>query len=271
VSGISGRLRLAVPDVAAARALAEVWSRGAGAVASWDTLPLEAAEAALRSGSVDLAFVPTLAVLRDPEAFSVVPGVALVGRAYGPARLHLPGGLAAVRPEATVSVGVDPRYQQEALLVRVLLVEHYGARPQFVPFQGEAPAGLDAVLLGPDAPAPITGFVLDLGREWFELTTRPMVWALLVATTGGVDVEEGRFLRDSTREEAGEPEVPGTEEPASVTLGAYAHAGLEEWMRYLFYQGALEEMTELPYIAFPEDEASSEDEASGDGGHHIGE
>lgn len=251
-------MRLVVPDLAAARALARRWSGAPGRpVTVWETVLPEEAEAALRAGRADLAFVPTLAVLRDPEAFSVVPGVALVGRAYRPALLHVPAGLDALRPGGELRVGVDPRFAQEALLARVVLQEQYGVNASFAPFDGTAPDDLPALLLPPDSPVPERGLTLDLGQEWFELTTRPMVWALLAAVAGGVEPAEASFLRDTAAEQEGE--TPTTPDAASVTLGAYAHAGLEAWVHYLYYYRALSDLPAIPFVPIPEDDAATTD------------
>lgn len=257
MSARASGLRLAVPDLDAARALAEAW--GPGLVASVETLSPEAAEAALRAGQVDLAFVPTLAVLRDPDAFSVVPGVALVGRAYRPARLHLPAGLEPFTPGRTARVGVDPRFTQEALLAQVVLRELYNARPQFVPYQGAPPVGLDGVMLPPEIAIPDEGLTLDLGREWFELTTRPMVWALLAATAGGVEPDEARRLRDAAREHGDDADPYAVEEPAAITLAAYAHAGLDAWVHHLFYHQALQDLPKIPFVEIPEEGDAQEE------------
>lgn len=248
-------MRLAVPDVAAALRLAQDWAGRTGPVTAWETVALPEAERALRAGHVELAFVPTLAVVRDPEAFSVVPGVGLVGRAFGPVRLLLRRGLAHLG-----SVALEPRFAQEALLARVLLKEHYGAEPRFValPDVREAPPEIDALLLpaGQPAEAGPEGLVLDLGREWFELTTRPMVWALLAATAGGVEPDEAAYLREAARDAFPEDDEAGlhAEEPAAVTLAAYAHAGLEAWMDHLYYHGALTDLPQIPFVQIPEEE-----------------
>jgi chorismate dehydratase len=253
-------LRLAVPDLPAAHALAVAWGGGTGPVADTETMAPEDAERALRAGRVDLAFVPTLAILRDPDAFSVVPGVALVGRAYRPAHLHLPEGLAPFTPGRQPRVGVHPLYAQEALLARVLLKEHYGATPTFVPFEGEPPAGLDGVVLPPGGDLPPAGVTLDLGAEWFELTTRPMVWALLAAPAGGVSPEEALFLRDAAVDLFEDADPLATEEPGGVTLAAYAHAGLDDWVNYLFYLGTLEELPQVPFIVIPGEDGEQGEE-----------
>jgi len=257
-------LRLAIPDLPAAHALAAAWGGGTGLLATTETMAPEDAERALRAGRVDLAFVPTLAVLRDPDAFSVVPGVALVGRAYRPAHLHLPEGLAPFTPGRQPRIGVHPLYAQEALLARVLLKEHYGSTPAFVPFEGEPPADLDGVVLPPGGPIPAEGVALDLGSEWFELTTRPMVWALLAAPVGGLDPEEARFLRDTAADGFDDLDPLATEEPGAVTLAAYAHAGLDDWVNYLFYLGSLEALPDVPFVAIPTEGGGDDEDPSDD-------
>lgn len=250
-------MRLIVPDVEAARALARTWAEGASAVTEWGTAPLYEAERRLRAGLADLAFVPALAVLRDPDAFSVVPGVGLVGGAGVPARLAVFSALDRIR-----RVGFDPHFAQEALLAQVLLKELYDAQPVFVPLGGGAvPAdpsagsgqALDAELrVGGDAPE--AGYVMDLAHEWFELTTRPFVWALLAAPVGTVEPHEAQRLRDAALEL--DPErMPGTD-PAvgGVTLAAYAHAGLEDWVKHLFYHRALDDMPAIPFVELPEED-----------------
>ena len=254
-------MRLAVPDLDVAQALAHAWREGTAPVDGWEVVPLAEAERALRAGLVDLAFLPTLTVLRDPEAFSVVPGVALVGRAVPPVRLRLQGPLDRIR-----RVGIDPRQAQAALLAQVVLKEHYDAEPQFVPLRPDAPVpdDLDALLLAADAPEPADGALeLDLGQEWFELTTRPMVWALLAARVGEVEPGEARRLAEAAA--AHRPaSTPGIEPPADVTLGAYAHAGLDALVHYLFYAGALPDLPEVPFVVLPADDADAEDDSAHD-------
>ena len=242
-------MRLIVPDVEAARALARTWAEGASVVTEWGTAPLYEAERRLRAGYAGLAFVPTLAVLRDPDAFSVIPGVGLVGGAGVPVRLAVFSALDRIR-----RVGFDPHFAQEALLAQVLLKELYDAQPVFVPLGGgPRPDDLDAELtVGGDAPE--AGYVMDLAHEWFEMTTRPFVWALLAAPVGTVEPEEARRLRDAALEL--DPErAPGTDPGVGgVTLAAYAHAGLDEWVSHLFYHHALADMPAIPFVTIPDEE-----------------
>lgn len=246
-------MRLAVPALDAATALARTWAEGASPVTAWETAPLYGAERLLRAGGADLAFLPTLTVLRHPDDFSVVPGVGLVGSAYGPVRLDVRSGL-----DAMERIGFDPHFAQEVLLTQVLLKELYNAQPTFVPVLPDAPGpkDLDARLrVGGAAEAAADVLVLDLAREWFELTTRPFVWALLAAPVGTVTPDEARLLRDEALLESPPPAL-GTEPTiGGVTLAAYAHAGLEEWANHLFYHRALNDLPKIPFVALPgEDE-----------------
>jgi len=257
-------LRVSVPPIEGVDALVQEWARGVGAVVEGPSVRLDEAEGLLRSGNADLAFIPTLSVLRAPDSFSVVPGVALVGRAYPAPRLHLPAGLSPLAPGQTVTIGLNPRFAQEALLAQIIVKEAYGAQPQFVPVpEGTAaPAGIDAYLLAADSPAAGSGVTLDLGREWFELTTRPMVWALLASLAGGIEPAEAEFLRDRTAQLEGEPDAASVEEPASFTLAAYAHAGLEALVHQLYYHQALQDLPVVPFVELggdDEEEASRED------------
>lgn len=247
-------MRLLVPDVEAACALARTWAEGAAPVDAWEVESLQETERALRAGYADLAFVPTLAVLRDPDAFSVVPGVGLVGGAVPPVRLAVHSALDQIR-----RVGFDPRFAQEALLAQVLLKELYHAQPVFVPLTGDArPDDLDAELtVGGEAPE--AGYVMDLGREWFEMTTRPFVWALLAAPVGTVEPHEAERLRDAALEL--DPErTPGTDPGVGgVNLAAYAHAGLEDWVKQLFYHGTLGDMPAIPFVELPDEDDDEEE------------
>ena len=69
----------------------------------------------LRAGQVDVALVPTLDVAKDPDAYDVLPAIALSTWRYPYAKLMLKQGLAG--PIRTVTL--DPAHVQEAHQVQV--------------------------------------------------------------------------------------------------------------------------------------------------------
>jgi predicted solute-binding protein len=201
---------------------------------SWEA----ASSLAARTG--DLALVPTLEVLRDPDAFELVEGVALVGAASPEVVLVVSGPLDRVR-----TLAFDPRHPQEALLAAVLLREHYGVQPTFAASDPAAPltdrlAKNDAALVPiEDArELPAGTIALDLGAEWMDLTTRPFPWGLLAARPGELPDGAGAILAASARS----AEAP---ERWQFLLAGYGHAGLEEFAGHLFYHGALQDLPGL--------------------------
>jgi predicted solute-binding protein len=251
-------MRLAVWPVAPAQALGAALA-GAGPVTETvEVAPYEAA-AALREGRVDLALVPTLDVLRDPEGLALVPGVGLVGERCPTVRLVVAGPLDAVR-----TVAFDPRYAQEVLLTQLLLREHYGAAPAFVP-AGPASslearlAGLDAALVPVDEPVGEGPVVLDLGQEWAELTLRPMVWGLVAARAGALDAAAARALADAASSAAPSDVTDDGARRYQITLDGYAHAGLDELVNHLYYHRVLDDLPALPFVVLPEENEREED------------
>ncbi len=273
--------QLAIWDYPPAEVL--VFGFTSGAVPSPFTLrrgePLACVQA-LERGEADVALVPLLHVLRDPEAYEVVPDVGIVStESYPYVRLFLREGLGKVE-----RLVFDPRYAQEILLTRIILQEHYQLTPQFVPVmhssleelrRGEA----DAVLLvGPDVPMIESEFLaLDIGQEWFELTAYPMVWGVVASPEGRLEVEEAALIREAARVgaanieayvQAMEPPVPVRTfllEHFSPLLEGPAEGGLDEFRQYLFYYGALEEVPEVPFIFIPEEEEEEEEKDKNDG------
>jgi predicted solute-binding protein len=252
-------MRLAVWPVAPAQALGAAL-RGAGPVTEVaEVAPFEAA-AALREGRVDLALVPTLDVLRDPAGLALVPGVGLVGERCPTVRLVVAGALDAVR-----TVAFDPRYAQEVLLTQLLLREHYGGAPTFAPADPAAPlearlAGRDAVLVPADEPVGEGHVVLDLGQEWTELTLRPMVWGLVAARAGDLDVDAALALAGAAASADPSDVTDDEARRYQLTLDGYAHAGLEELADHLFYHRVLDDLPSLPFIGLS-GESENDDEA----------
>lgn len=249
-----------------------------GAVSS----PLEVQRAAPReckrlldAGLVDVALLPTLSVLRDTEGYDVLPAVALSSWSYPYARLVLKAGLS----EPVRHIAFDPQYAQEAFLAHLVLGEHYGARPRFVPYDAPSHEELlsaeedAALLVGSDVPTLQTeALSLDLGQEWYELANYPMVWGLFATRKGLATPEMIHALREAAEaaEEHRAVWVQAQEtlpdlhsfyrEDLRVRLDDLAVASLTELRQHLFYYDVLDEVPELPLVALQEEDEDEDDQ-----------
>lgn len=242
-------MRLAVWPAAPARALARVWE-AAGLVR--ETVEAEPHEirARLDAGTVDLALLTALDVLRAHDGLDLVPGVGLVGEA-GPRRALVVGSaLDQIR-----TVGFDPRDTQEALVAQLVLRELYNLAPTFALADLSAPLTMllgthDAVLAPADAVVPDGAVRLDLGREWTDLTLRPMPWGLVAARAGALPLVAAEALAAAVAQaepdDALRPDGVGAYQ---LTLDGYALDGLAELAEYLFATGTLTEIPDLPFVA----------------------
>ncbi|HLA64792.1 MAG TPA: MqnA/MqnD/SBP family protein [Rhodothermales bacterium] len=252
-------MRLAVWPHAPARALGDVL---AGVVTEVvEVAPYEAATALLE-GRADLALVPTLAVLRDPDAFSVAGGVAFAGERCPTARLVVGSSLDELK-----TVAFDPRQAQEVLLSSIVLREHFGAQPSVTPVDpalglADLLGRFNAVLTGDVRDVPEGAVVLDPGQEWLDLTLRPFVWGLLAAPAGRLTPAQVRALAEAAR--AAEPPPEAFDADGALvyqyTLDGYASDGLEEFARHLFYHGALADVPTVPFVGTGEPAGDATDE-----------
>src|SRR5690606_33590232 len=120
----------------------------------------------------------------------------------------------------------------------------------------------DAVLVPADVPvegaagAPV---VLDLGQEWTDLTLRPMVWGLVAACAGALDVGDAAALAEAA---AAAAPADVTDEDArhyQLTLDGYALAGLDELVNHLYYHRVLDDLPALPFVEPPEENGGEAD------------
>jgi len=228
----------------------------------------------LTEGHVDVALVPTLVPLTNPEALDVLPAVALSTWAYPYAKLLLRDGLRSIR-----SLAFDPAYPQEALIARIVLKEHYGAVPEFMPMEGatiEAIAAADAdarLVIGTEvATRTYDDLALDLGKEWFEHAQYPMVWGVFAMRKGTASPAAVKSVRDLVQASADRRSLwvqsqetsPALHEFFSdglrVRLDDLATASLTEFRQHLFYYNVVDDMPELPLYFLTEEEEEGTDD-----------
>lgn len=170
----------------------------------------------LAEGRYDVALIPSVEFLRDPNYVSVsdaaiacrgpVLSVKLLGR---------------VPPQHVRSLALDEGSRTSVALCRILLALRYGLHPRLEPLPlGASPreSTADAVLLIGDramhAPGGPWEFVWDLGDEWRQATGLPFVFAMWTARAD-LDVSWIEPLLAAARDEgvAHLPEIARVEGP----------------------------------------------------------
>jgi predicted solute-binding protein len=222
-------------------------------------------EQALRQAAADAALLPTLSVLLRPDEFAAMPISAYATWDNPFVRVLLRQGL--TQPVRTLAF--HPADAQEAFVARVILGEHYGADVQMVAVERHADlhtAGADALLLtGSTVPVPADGLVLDLGQEWYELASYPMVWGLFAVRQGDADAPAlAPVLRRAVQLAEDERSAWIAACETTPALHAFyaealrfrfddlATASLTELAEYLFYYKITPEPPDLPLVTLPE-------------------
>lgn len=233
-----------------------------------------AAVEALQRREVDLALVPTFSVLRDSESFAVLPVLALSSWEHPFCAVVLKHGL----HHAATSLIAPKTSLQEALLAQVLLKEHYGFRPELrlrdQTSLDDLAHDADAVMVvsrAEEVQAPAGMTVLDVGQEWYELSSYPMVWQLAVSLPDVDRAGWGKMLRDLVREAENRRGVWVRSLDMTETLHAWlseslrfrfddlATASLTEYREYLFSFGVLSEIPDVPIVTFEEEPGEPDD------------
>lgn len=235
--------------------------------------PAQAVEA-LEAGYVDVALVPTLPVLRRLEDFDILPAVALSTWKNPYVRLDV----RAASPVEVRTVACDPSNPQVLVMAQMILKEHYGVSPQFVPIRAAGVeqlqgANQDAVLLEGDAVPRLTGaaYPLDLSQEWFELANYPFVWGLFVTTKGNAHVEQMRHIKSivkaaevtakhwGERNNLTDAEALFFANDLRLRFDDLVVASLTEFQQQLFYNKMLAEVDEILITSFADDDGDDQE------------
>ena len=142
-------------------------------------LPVDCAQA-LRDGTADVGLLPCAEL--DRIGLDFLPDVGIA--CEGPVRSIL---LVSRRPIREIRrLAVDSSSRTSVALTRILLAERYGVRPEVTSIAPSLEAMLQyndaALVIGDPAlrldPAALPYETLDLGAEWVEWTSLPMVFAV---------------------------------------------------------------------------------------------
>ncbi len=204
----------------------------------------------LQERQVDVALIPTTAVLLGGDTLRILPEAAVSSWSYPYARIALSRGVEQIK-----SVACPEPSAQEALMARIILQEHYGRRPVFVARpEAELRHAADdgCLLIGPELPGDSTlGTMLDLGQEWYELAQYPMVWGLFVtladAATPGIAKQVKAVVREAEVLAGAWPVDPSFyADSLRLRMDDVVIASLSRIREYLYYYKVTSELGELP-------------------------
>ena len=220
----------------------------------------------LERGRLDVALVPSIECLRDPD-YEIVSDACVA--THGPVlsvKLYSRIPVREIR-----RLALDEGSRTSAALARVLLAQRHGVVPELEPLpmgQTTDASDADAVLLIGDRAIhpPRETFVetWDLGEVWSEWTGLPFVFALWAARAGcdlgdlGDALAVARDRGVERLESIARREAPGLQLPVETAveyltrnlyyrLGAAERRGLELFARLAAEQGLSPEGTELVF------------------------
>ncbi len=225
-------------------------------------------KALLDSGEVDVALVAVNEVLRDVDEYNILPQAVIASTATFPyATLWLKGGVDGIR-----SVKVFEDHRQAGEVAEIILREEYGlegsVRFGSVPSTNGSSPDAHVTFKDPTGDLEVDNRWLDIGQEWFELTSLPLVW--------GVFTVPARSEAGSTFGDQMEAVVSGLELEGCVSGWLDAHpamtsrersalegdlrfrfddevlAGLDVLAQYLFYYGKVDDIPTPRFSRPPE-------------------
>lgn len=211
----------------------------------------------LAAGDLEIGLIPSIEAQRIP-GLRILPGLCVA--ATQEVRSVL---LVSRLPIAEIrKVALDENSRTSAALVRIVLEDGYGVRPEYRTARADLPAMLveaDAALLIGDPALHVDRGqyqVLDLAAEWRLLTGQPFVFAIW-AVAPGVDLPDlGVYFQSSLRQGLSALDLVAREaalemglgvaeihdyltQALSYTLGPAEVAGLEEFYRRAAVKGLI--------------------------------
>jgi len=150
----------------------------------------------MREGKLDIAMIPSIEYLRH-DHYLLFPELAIASLGKVDSVL-----LFSQRPISELrKIAVDSRSRTSVAMLKIIFAERYGCEPQLIPMQADPcqmlQAAEAALIIGDQALMlqPPTPLVYDLGEEWFCLTRRPFVHAVMVLWPERQLREELRLLK----------------------------------------------------------------------------
>ena len=221
----------------------------------------------LASAELDIGLIPSIEVQRIPGV-TVLPDLCVAATEEVRSVILL----SRCEPRLIRRLALDENSRTSAALVRIVLAERYGAKPETIAARPDLESMMsraDAALIIGDPALQVdrSGYrVLDLAAEWRRLTGRPFVFAVWALRDG---VELGNRAADFERslelgqreietliaESATELGIPASEIRHYLTcnlsyeLGENELAGLEEFFTKAHFHGLIDSIEPLRLLS----------------------
>jgi chorismate dehydratase len=221
----------------------------------WDTFQ------ALSSAQTDVALVPLLDVLKDHDHFDILPHIALCLEETPFAKLAIQGDLLALK-----RIGFPAVAKQEVLIMRTILREHYDLHPKFTPINPEMKA-VEGLLFLQEANVS-ADWVMDIGQEWYEYANYPLPYAVFVCRKDHFTKEAAQQFILPLQSQARFAEWNEDRAYAhfSPFLNDAAFAGMDVFAEQMFFDGALDEIPEFPFLNLEDEKETAFQGEEGDEG-----
>lgn len=207
----------------------------------------------LLKGNVDVALVPSVEVLKNTHAYSILPSVGFASAAgFSDLTLCLHRPLNEIG-----TIRCDHDSEPFFDLVSVILREQYGNGASRLT-KSEADADL---IFGRKASCGSEDQQVDVGQEWFEMTGRPLAWGFFAARPGTpadsatTNVQQilGTVLRGDADDRKANDERPRSSLASLHTsYDPEVAEGIDELTHYLFYFSVLDDIPALRLMAATE-------------------
>lgn len=230
-------------------------------------MPISVCAERLREGAADLALIPALDYGRRKEVWNLIPGIGVSTRgSLKNVQLFFKKGLKEIN-----SVAVDPVAESEKALLQILMREKYMMNPKYISMDPDLDKMLgkaDAALLS--GSAALKYYLsnrnrLDLGEEWFDLTSLPYVsgfWAgrpFTVSKQQVAVIKKSFTLGQRNLEKISQAYAQDQPEnwvfyhdflskDLSYQLSEDVIDGLMEFYNYAFFYGLIEHIPDLHYF-----------------------
>ena len=149
------------------------------------------------SNAIDVALLPPDTVLRNIRDLDILPAVCLSAVESPFAVVELKS----VEDLTPVILKAPPGKKYYKLIGEIVLKEHFGIGGVIDPGTGsslDTRSDFEVRTLPVTSSPPGEGFILNLGREWFELVSYPLICALFVCRRRNATSEMISAIRDTT-------------------------------------------------------------------------